>query len=293
MHILLGNTGRGGELCLFTSIIKAYRQTFPKAHIAVATNPYYHPMFENSDDINKWYGLQYKDPSDKSTYLNPVGAWNQFAKKYKHEHDALVEFACEYDYSPSHDPHKKSPTDGNSSLYNCYLRIEKKMFDYQDIPKKVFIYPTEDEKQQAKDIANYIDDLILIAYVANSANPVLGAGGFRKVGLALKEYGTVCYTGRPKDPALQGLHDLRGLSFGTLYALADNIKWFLSPDTSLPFVIAHTPGGIITLRNDKKFPLSNTGSQAMGYRCKHNTWELETTESKAHNKVLKIVRENA
>jgi ADP-heptose:LPS heptosyltransferase len=287
--ILLGNTGRGGELCLFTSIIHTYKKRYPNSHITVATNPHYHTLFDNSQDCDNWIGLQYRDPDNKKTYLNPVAAWKQLAKEF----DGVAEFACEYSYSPAQTLNKRHATYHNTSLHNCWLRIVNKVFRYEDIPRKVYIYPTDEEKAQAEAIAAKHQDLIIIGYIANSADPVLKPHAFNKLGKKLQKFGTVAYTGRERDAELKGLVDLRGISFGTLYALADHIKWFISPDTSLPFVVSGTPGNILVLRKDKNYPISNTGLQVMGYREAKNTWEIEMERDTAIQTVVDMVKNHA
>lgn len=280
MKILLGNTGRGGELCLFTSIIKAYRNACPDAIIDIATGPHYEDLFANNTDINTWHKIPFKDPSRKDLYNNPVVAWKWLAN----ESDAdTIEYACEYDFSPCI---KNSPAARNSSLYNCYLRITDKRFEFDDIPREVFIYPTQNEKHLADQIADKHHEIILISHVAKSADPVFSYAQFARLGQALSNFGTVCYTGSENDPELPGLIDLRGISYGTLYALSKHIKAFISPDTATPFIVSGMPGKLITLRRDKKFPLSNTGIVLMGYRSVDNTWEMDCSNL-SENRIFK------
>lgn len=96
-------------------------------------------------------------------------------------------------------------------------------------------------------------NIILIAYVTNSAHPVLKTQKYQELDHALKDQGTVCYTGRERDPELEGLIDLRDISFGILHELTKYTEWVISPDTSIPFVTSNTPNNIITIRQDRKF----------------------------------------
>ena len=51
MRILLGNTGRGGEQCIFTSIVHAYRKAIPDAFIRVASCPQYDRKPQNTFEL--------------------------------------------------------------------------------------------------------------------------------------------------------------------------------------------------------------------------------------------------
>lgn len=269
-RILLGNTGRGGELAIFTSIIKAYRNRFPDAYIRVTTcdNGIYSSIFKNSPDLNDWVPLQFRNPS-RPHYMKPVKALEAYFKHTKRDFD-LQEFACEWDFSPAAG-RKAAP-----ALHNCYKRIRRKAFELSDIPRKVFIYPTDDELKYADDLfEKHGNDLILVSHVANSASRMMNLKHYTDLCNELAKAHPVAYTGHKLHQKIPGHIDLRGIPFSTVFAIASKLKYFVGPDTAITWIVSNMPGRLVCIRGTPTYPLKNTGLQANGYRKDLDTIELD------------------
>ena len=87
MRILLGNTGRGGEQCIFSSIVHAYRQKLPNAYIEVITPPQYWSFWKNNQDIQEWTDIKY-EPGDRYAG-DPVAALKDYFDTHAHELEVL------------------------------------------------------------------------------------------------------------------------------------------------------------------------------------------------------------
>lgn len=271
MKILLANTGRGGELAVFTSIVKAYREHAPNAHITLLTcdNGIYSPLFRNSPDHDGWVALQFRD-KNAPHYKNPIGAMNAYFAKTKNDFD-IQEFACEYDFSPGF---KKTNT--GTILSNCYKRIKKKLFKLSDVKREIFIYPTDEELKFAEDtFAKYGKDLVMISYCARSASAIMNHNGYQNLCDQIGKHRPVAFTANTKWPSLKGHIDLRGITFSALFAITLKLERFVGPDTATTWIAANMPGTLISIRGDKVYPINNTGLVAGGYREKGNTHEID------------------
>ncbi len=275
MRILLGNTGRGGELAAFTSVIKAYSIACPDAHIKVVTchNTVYPDLFKNSPDIDEWDYLRYrKYGSAGKVVRSPVAAWLEYRKQHKH-YDR-VEYCCEGDLSPAFN---NNPV--KTVIENLYQRLKHKPFQLSDIPRKVFIYPSDEAKEHAERIhQKYGDSLVLVSHKANSANPMMGFDGFQHLCDILAKNHPVAYTGNRMDPKLEGHIDLRGVPFSTIYALSEKLNYYVGPDTATTWIVSGMPGTLVSLRGDKVYPVKNTGLCANGYRKPDNTHEINVAK---------------
>lgn len=272
MKILLGNTGRGGELAIFTAIVKAYRLAIPDAHITVTTcdNNLYGPIFRNSPDHDGWVPLQFRD-KNAPHYLDPVGALMAYFKASKNEYD-IQEFACEYDFSPD-----RNRGNNGTILSNCYKRIGKKLFSFNEIPRKIFIYPTDEDIKFADDcFSKYGNDLVLVSYITRSASPIMNLRGYQDLCDKIVKHRPVAFTAAmDRDPALRGHIDLRGITFSALYALSEKLQRFVGPDTATTWICSNMPGRLISIRGDKAYPISNTGIVANGFRVGQETYEID------------------
>jgi ADP-heptose:LPS heptosyltransferase len=290
MKILLGNTGRGGELAVFTALIKAYRQKLPDAtiHVTTCDNGVYGPLFQNSPDHNGWIPLQFRD-KDQPNYLNPVGALQAYFRKTQQDYDHQ-EWACEFDFSPDR---KKSNT--GTILSNCYRRIKKKFFKLGEVPRHVYIYPTDEELKFAEAVfKKHGDDLVLVSHAARSASPIMNLNGYQQLCDKIARYHPVAFTGAMgRDPVLKGHIDLRGITFPALFAVSQKLGCFIGPDTATTWICAEMPGRLISIRGDRAYPLNNTGLVANGFRKGKDTRELDFHGRRPHqiiDQILPLVR---
>jgi hypothetical protein len=270
MRILLGNTGRGGELAVFTSLVNAYRRHLPDAHIELLTcdNQIYGPLFHNSPDHNGWNALQFRD-KEKPHYMDPVGALKAYFKQTKDKF-GVQEYACEYDLSPAF---RKGNT--GTILSNCYKRIKTKLFELDYVDRKIFIYPTDEERRFAEDTyAKYGKDLVLVSYVAKSASTVMNRRGYQDLCDHIVDKYPVAYTANRVEMGLQGHVDLRGITFSALFALAEKLQYFVGPDTATTWIVSNMPGTLIAIRGDNTYPIWNTGIKANGFRKGKATHEI-------------------
>ena len=287
MKILLGNTGRGGEQCIFSSIVHAYRSKVgPDAHIEVTTPPQYWSFWKNNNDISNWTPIKY-EPGDPHEG-DPVAALRAYFECHRRDFD-LIEYPCEYGQSQNSDKSK-------TTLLQSYQAIKTRIFEYREIERKVWVWPNSQEREIADDICNDRPAFILLSHGANSAKKPLSLNGWEKLAKALGEKGTVCYTGThgrnhmPADPPIRGAFDLRGLSYGTLYAIQKSVTAFIGFDSGTAWLLSGMPGMLVTVRNDPFFPLSNTGIVEMGYRTPGNTFEYETG-SKFEDEIIERIME--
>lgn len=271
MKILLANTGRGGELAVFTSLVKAYREHVPNAHITLLTcdNGIYSPLFRNSPDHDGWVALQFRD-ENAPNYKNPIGAMNAYFVKTKKDFD-IQEFACEFDFSPGF-----KRTNTGTILSNCYKRIKKKFFKLSEVRREIFIYPTDEELRFAEDtFTKYGNDLVMVSYCARSASAIMNHRGYQDLCDQIGKHRPVAFTANAVWPNLNGHIDLRGITFSALFAISQRLERFVGPDTATTWIVANMPGMIISLRGDNTYPISNTGLVAGGYRETENTYEID------------------
>lgn len=268
MKILLGNTGRGGEQCIFTSIVHSYRQSFPDAYINVVTCSQYEKLWFNNKDINAWTKIKFL--KEDVNQLDAVSALRYYMNTHKNDYD-LMELSSECEAQDK----------GTSTLDKCYEAIDKKVFKLEDVERKIFIYPTEQEIATAESIKNNYPNLILLSHGANSMKHPLSLKGYEILADKLKKYGDVAYIGTtggfhmPADPEIKGAIDLRDIGWGASYELRKYIKIFIGMETAPAFFLHETKAPMIIMRGDPQFPLKNTGLTPMGYRKKENTHELE------------------
>ena len=287
MRILLGNTGRGGEQCIFSSIVHAYRVKLPDAYIEVTTPPQYWSFWKNNKDINKWTDLKY-EPGDKCAG-DPVAALKDYFEMHAKDFD-IIEYPCEYGFSSNSDKSK-------TTLEQSYEAIRKRLFTFEEIEPVVWMWPDDQEIETAVNLYKKYPNMIMLSQGANSAKKPLSLEGFGELAKALREKGTVCYTGThgrnhmPADPIIPGACDLRGISYGTLFALKDEIQAFIGLDSGTAWLLTGMHGLMVTLRNDPFFPLSNTGIVEMGYRDSVVTHEIETGGMSEGEIVEKIAKD--
>lgn len=277
MRILLGSTGRGGELAVFTTLIKAYRENLPDAHITVLIpdNDMWATIFQNSPDHNNQTVFKFRDVNGKVN-KDPVVAFKAYFTNTKNDYD-IQEWVGEYDLSPAFNPHNTGTIIGN-----CYKRIKQKFFELKDVRREIFIYPTDEELRFAEDtFAKYGDDLILVAYNTRSANPMMNEQGYKELCDQMVKHHPVAYTANALNSELKGHIDLRGITFSAVFAIGQQLKYFVGPDTSIPWIVSNMPGKFIAIRGDSSYPISNTGVIANGYRVGKETHEINF--SKDHN----------
>lgn len=281
MKILLGNTGRGGELAIFTAFINAYERTYPEAHIEVMTadNGIYGPIFKNNPRV-KWIPLDFRDKS-KPYYMNPVGCWSYWAKEKRKEFD-IIEFACE---------HGANHADVVSNIYN---RLKHKVFTIDDIIRKPFIYPTDEEFAKAKEIIREYPELVLVSPKSRSATVVFDIDDYQMLAdQLLKKYPVAVTGGITKDvtdPGLKGCIDLRGQSFSELYALSLSLKRFVGPDTATSWIVTRMPGKLICLRGCKLYTEENTGLIINKFRTPENTLEMDVLNRNKNGVIDDVLR---
>jgi len=273
MKILLGNTGRGGEQCIFSSIVHAYRSKVgPDAHIEVTTPPQYWSFWKNNKDISNWTPIKY-EPGDPHEG-DPVAALRAYFERHRRDFD-VIEYPCE-----SAVPFV-SEGEPKSTLYKCYKNIVSPLFKLGEVQRKTFLYPTEDEVKTAREISKKYPRLLILSHGANSMQHPLSLKGYEKLASMLNEKWDVCYIGTsgenhmPADPPIQGANDLRDIGYGSVYSLAESMKLFIGMETAPTFMLAHSDAPMIIMRGDPQFPLENTGLTPMGFRKKENTHELE------------------
>lgn len=254
MRILLGNTGRGGELAIFTAFVQAYKTACPDAYIEVMTadNGIYGPLFEHDPGIT-WTPLDFRDTT-KPYYKDPVRCWRTHAKR-RTGFD-IVEFVCEFGCSRA-----------NTTFSNLYNSIENKLFTKADVKRQVMIYPTQDEL----DWANWLHDdcplMVVISHICKSATKVFKQEDYQALADALLKDGyRTAYVGGPQDPPIMGHMDLRGITFSAFYALTKRLKWFIGPDTATTWIASGMSGKLVSLRGCHTYPLHNTGIVANGFK---------------------------
>lgn len=288
MKILLGNTGRGGELAIFTSIIKAYRECLPNAtiHLLTCDNGIYEPLFRNSPDHDGWTALQFRD-KQRPHYMNPVGAMFAYFAKTKQEYDHQ-EYACEYNLSPA-----SSPTGGGTIIGNCYKRIKHKYFRLNKVRREIFIYPIDKELKFAeRTFEKYGKDLVVVSYNARSASPIMNPHGYQELCNQIAKHRPVAFTAKVGDAGLNKHIDLRGITFSALFALSGKLQYFVGPDTATTWIVSNMPGKLVSIRGDKAYPISNTGLVSNGYRAGKETFEIDFHHKKPSqiiDRVLPII----
>jgi len=258
IRVLLSNTGRGGELAIFTALVHAYRKACPDAYIRVATchNGIYHHIWETNQDIDDWQPLIFRKPMPTGkTYRSSTAAEADYHVKTKHEFDRQ-EMLGETTLSPDRG---KSIT-VRPILNNIYSLLKCKPFTLAEIERKVIFWPTdEDHKAAEKVIDTYGTDLVLISHIAKSASAILDVNGYQKLADKLSKTHPVAYTGNKLDPPLKGHIDLRGTTFRFVYALSQRLNYYIGPDTATTWIATVMPGLLITIRGDKAYPVGNTG----------------------------------
>lgn len=275
MHILLGNTGRGGEQCIFSAFVKAYHDAYPDALIQVAICPEFLPLWINSKLIDSYITLDHSDPKARF-YNDPIGRWHGYAESSDAD---LILFPCEYGLD---EIHKNAP---RPVVVNIYERLAVKPCPLEKIGRRVCFTPTDDEEWAAEDIfRRYGNDLLVMSTISNSAAPVMSQDEYALMAEALMKHVPVACTGRlakpgpggaTTDPLVPGTIDLRGISFLTLYALSRKLKYWVGPDTGSSWMVANMPGRMVIVRGDQRFPVQNTGFVVNGFRDAANTLELE------------------
>ena len=278
MRILLGSTGRGGELAVFTTLVKAYRENLPDAHITVlfADNFQNYSLFQNSPDHDGLVTFKFRNKHG-IVIKDPLNSFKQYLAKTKKEFD-IQEWASEYDMSPAFNSSNTGTIIGNS-----YKRIKQKFFKLEDVQRKIFIYPTDEELRFAEDLfTKYGDDLILVSYNTRSANPMMNEQGYNDLCDQMVKHHPVAYTGAAqtranpshKNSELKGHIDLRGITFSAVFAISQQLKCFVGPDTSITWIVSNMTGKFIAVRGDPTYPISNTGVIANGYRVGKETHEI-------------------
>ena len=256
MKIMLVSTGRGAELCIFTSFVRKYREMYPDAEIVVGTGPTWKNLFINNKDISKWV------PSSDG--------------EMQRQEATRAGFDVVEDIS-------EARGDDTSILDCMYKGIKDKRFQKGEIPRQVFITPSEKDNTQAKRLAKKYPGMILISHGCTSSKNALTHDGWVELSKRLAKYGPVCYTGTKGrgemrgDPELPDAVDLRDLSYGALAALSvipGALRCFVGLDTATTWVCQGTTARIVTLRCDPIYPLQSTGMVSMGYRNEANTKEI-------------------
>jgi len=279
MKIFLGCTGRGGELAIFTSIVHAYREKFPDAFIKVATchNGIYHHIFKNNQDLDRWTYIQFRkivdDKVASKPYRDPLIAMHEMMNEHN-------------DYEIVENISELTSNKDVSVIKHLYNRINKKCFKLEDIKRKVFMWPTDEEEAHAQKIIDKHGPLVLISYKANSARN-LSFSQWQNICDTIGKQTRIAYTGNVKDPEMKGHLDLRGINFPTFYALVQKVGLFIGPDTGTTWMATITGGDIITIRNDPLYRITNTGLVKNGYRGPHNTLEItEKNNKKVEQQVI-------
>ncbi len=277
MRILLGNTGRGGEQCIFSAFVNAYRKTYPKALIEVAICPEFLPLWENSSLINSVHLLEHHD-KDGKFYMDPVGCWYDYATSYKAD---ITLFPCEYGVNCP-----------RPVVFNIYERLGVKPCPMADIERRVCFTPTEEEERIAEDIfKQHGENLLVMSNISNSAAPVMSQDEYGRLAVALGKRVPVACTGRKAkpgpggpetDPLIPGTIDLRGISFLTLHALGRKLKYWVGPDTGSSWMVANMPGRMVIVRGDNQYPVENTGFVQNGFRSADKTLELDVVGMKTN-----------
>lgn len=277
MKMLLCNTGRGGEQCIFSSIVHAYRVAHKAATIHVAICPEFAPLWDKHCDVDGMYLLHHEDKS-QPYYMDPIGHWASYSQANADNYD-IIEFACEYGLDEKY-LHSPRP-----AIVNIYERLSNKPCALVDVERTVVFYPSNDDLRAADNIIKqYGKDLVLISHVSNTAAPVLSIDGYTALAAELRKTNPVACTGRLNkrgpnkirtDCYIPGTIDLRGIPLLTLYALASNLKFFVGPDTATPWLVSGMPGRMFVLRGDRRFPLANTGLVVNGFRSVTDTAEVD------------------
>ena len=269
MKILLGNTGRGGEQCVFSAFVQAYKDHFPSAHITVAVCPEF-VRFWHSDNSISIIPLEHESP-DKPYYMDPYGKWVDVASTPGYD---IVEFVCEYGLNPAATQNESKPVTAN--IWN---RLRTKPCQLDDLIKKVSLVPSDEELRIAEDIrSQYGDDLLVISPKSNSACPVIPLEWYSEIARQLGKYCPIATTGRTwgmpvPDPLLTDTIDLRGKSLLSLYAMSSWLRRFIGPDTATCWIVSKMPGELMVLRGDEAYPITNTGLINNDFRHSYNTIE--------------------
>lgn len=273
LRILISNTGRGGELAILTSIIHAYRQKLPNAYIRVVTchNGIYHKFWENSEDIDEWIPLEFRNPMPTGKVIkDPIKAEAEYLATTKNEFD-YQEKTAEYDLSPG----VNSSMPVRPIIDNIYRRLKYKPFGLADIDRRVFLWPSDEENETANGIfEKYGTELVLISHIANSASPMLNHDSYQQLADELSKDRPVAFTGASRHKPLKGHIDLRGTTFSFLYALSLRLKYYIGPDTATSWIMTRMPGKMISLRGDTLYPIGNSGLKENGFRKQSNTVDV-------------------
>jgi len=269
VKILLCNTGRGGEQCIFTSIVHAYRETFPEAEICVATCPQYENLWALNRDHNTWIPIRYEE-TDKFPG-DPVGACHDLMREMMGRFD-IIEYPCECNAGGG-----KALT----TLDKCYSCIKNPVFAIEAIERRTFIAPTESDIKKAEDIVAKCSPYVLLSNGANSMKHPLSKDGYNRLSCALvKKISTIQIGTRggnhmPCDPSIDYARDFRDVGLGVTYLLGQQMKYFIGMETLPTFLMSNSTAQMIIMRGDPEFPITNTGLVNMGFRQPHNTHELE------------------
>lgn len=267
MKILLGNTGRGGEQCVFSAIVEAYKQYYPNAKISIAICPEFIKFWKNDKNISI-IPIEHENPN-KPYYLDPIGKWHNIIQNNKYD---IIRFACEYETPKS-----------DTILNNIIQKIDK-----IPITPKVYLTPSESDIELSESIKKeYGDDIIILSHISNSAYNAIPFEWYSTIAHELNRYYPVAITGRgyseycgkqiPPDKMIDGMINLIGQPILSLYAMSSWLKRFIGPDTATSWIVTNMPGKLMTLRFDEHYPLANTGLVNNGFRSQINTLEYNAT----------------
>lgn len=278
MKLLIGNTGRGGELAILTAFVEAYKKAVPNIEIEVLTSDngqIYKPIFDNNPQV-RWSGLDFKVES-RPYFMQPVACWKHHAKKRAGEFDR-VEFICEYGRPKN-----------RLSIVNIYDSIKQKEFRFKDIVRRVMIYPGRQEEDFAEEIIKKHPDLVMISYVSKSATVVFNRENYQILADRLSKNRPVAFTGSLRDEPLDKHIDLRGISFAGLYAIAKRLRYFIGPDTATTWISTIMPGKLVILRGCRLYTPANTGFLASGFRNNSNTLEYDVLKKPVQEVINKVL----
>ena len=294
LRILLSNTGRGGELAIFTALIHAYRKACPDAYIRVVTghNGIYESIWKNNQDIDDWQPLVFRKPM-------PTG--KVYRSSIEAEADYHTSTKNEFDRQEILGENKLSPDKGKNItvrpiLDNIYSLLKHKPFTLAEIERKVFFWPTDEEHEAAERlISKHGSDLVLLSYVAKSASPILNHHEYQRLADRISKTYPVAFTANKVEKPLKGHIDLRGTTFSFVHALGQRVNCFIGPDTATTWIVSGMPGLLITIRGDKAYPIGNTGLCKGGWRKPTNTLELDlvagvpSTQNRSARRIESVV----
>jgi len=269
MKMLLGCTGRGGEQCIFSAIVAAYKKGHPDYRTYIAVPPEFAQYWHHDKRVTLVL-LEHEDPN-APYFKDPIGKWHRIASGFEY---SFSEFIAEYgNWKPE-----------NPAIENIWEKLRHRPCTLEQLERKVCLTPGEDDLKVAEEIRmKYGEDLVVISPKSNSACEVIPPAWYKELAHQIGKHYPVATTGRGPgsycgqptlaDEAIPGTIDLVGRSILSLYAMSSWLKRFVGPDTATPWVVANMPGKLLVIRGDDTFPISNTGLVVNGFRSPTNTME--------------------